>query len=178
MIRDVIKTARCTLRPFRFADVEDVLAYASDPAWNRYLIALPVSYTREDAEKFVSGQMLVDRDARPSWAIDVAGSAIGGVNLRFSPDHRIGEIGYGIAPRCWGQGLAFEVARAVIGEAFGAYPELVRIRARSDARNAQSLRVMEKLGMKREALLRCDRLFRGELVDEVICGLLRSEWVA
>jgi RimJ/RimL family protein N-acetyltransferase len=35
---------------------------------------------------------------------------------------------------------------------------------------------MEKLGMKREGLLRRDRLFRGELVDEVVCGMLRSEW--
>ena len=46
----------------------------------------------------------------------------------------------------------------------------------TDARNTQWLRVMEKLGMKREGLLRRDRLFRGELVDEVVCGMLRSEW--
>ena len=50
------------------------------------------------------------------------------------------------------------------------------MRARADARNARSIRVMEKLGMKREGLLRNDRLCRGELIDEVVYGLLRSEW--
>jgi hypothetical protein len=53
----------------------------------------------------------------------------------------------------------------------------VRVRATCDARNTQSIRVMEKLGMTREALLRSDRFFRGELTDEAICGLLRSEWM-
>jgi hypothetical protein len=39
-----------------------------------------------------------------------------------------------------------------------------------------AVRVMEKLGMRREGLLRSDRDFRGELTDEVVYGILRSEW--
>jgi ribosomal-protein-alanine N-acetyltransferase len=48
----------------------------------------------------------------------------------------------------------------------------------ADARNIGSLRVMEKLGMVREGVLRQNRLVRGEFIDEVWCGMLRTEWEA
>ncbi|MPZ15394.1 MAG: hypothetical protein GEU73_13380 [Chloroflexi bacterium] len=48
--------------------------------------------------------------------------------------------------------------------------------APSGARNVQSHRVMEKLGMRREAVLRQHRVHRGERIDEVWYGLLRAEW--
>jgi RimJ/RimL family protein N-acetyltransferase len=48
----------------------------------------------------------------------------------------------------------------------------------ADARNISSLRVMEKLGMVREGVLRQNRLVGGECIDEVWCGVLRPEWEA
>ncbi len=175
MVPDVIRTARAVLRPVQASDVDDILDCAADREWSRYLIALPVSsYTRTDAEQFVTSQAVLDREVRPSWAIEFEGRAAGGVNVRFLHDHRVGELGYSLASRLWGRGLVVEAARAVISASFSAYPQLDRFRATTDARNTQSVRVMEKLGMKREGLLRRDRLFRGELVDEVVCGLLRN----
>jgi len=177
VLPEVIRTTRVIMRPYRPSDVEDILAYASDPNWRRYLIALTDSaYGRADAENFVTSQSSLDRAVHPSWAIEFQGHAVGGLNVRFSHDHRIAELGYGLSPRLWGQGIVVEAARAAIDISFDLYSQLVRVRATCDARNTQSIRVMEKLGMKREALLRCDRFFRGELTDETICGLLRSEW--
>jgi RimJ/RimL family protein N-acetyltransferase len=66
----------------------------------------------------------------------------------------------------------------VLAAAFAAHGGLMRVGASADARNVASTRVMEKLGMKREGLLRCNRFERGEPVDEVFYGLLRSEWEA
>ena len=177
-ISEVIRTERLVLRPFQPEDVDDVFEYAADPEWSRYTLALPPSYQRADAEQFLAAQARLDRMAHASWAIEFQGRAGGGVTLRFSCEHHIGELGYGVARRLWGQGLAIEAARAVVEAAFETYPQLIRIRAKADARNARSLRVMEKLGMKREGLLRRDRLFRGELVDEAWYGLLREEWSA
>jgi ribosomal-protein-alanine N-acetyltransferase len=177
VVPDVIRTGRAVLRPVQASDVDDILEYATDPEWSRYLIALPgSSYTRADAERFVASQAVLDWDVHPSWAIEFQDRAVGGINARFLHEHRVGELGYGLSPRLWGQGLVVEAARAVIEASFNAYPQLSRFRATTDARNARSLRVMEKLGMKREGLLRSDRFFRGELADEVVCGLLRSEW--
>lgn len=175
MISEIIKTDRLILRPFSFVDVEDVLSYASDPEWARFL-PVPQPYTRADAEKFVAGQVLQDRKTRASWAIEHAGSVIGGIDIRFDFDHRVGELGYSIARCFWSKGLTTEAAGAVIDESFSAYPDLNRIRASADERNVGSLRVMEKLGMVREGVLRQDQYLRGAFRNMVWCGLLRCEW--
>lgn len=177
MLPDIIETVRLRLRPFRLLDVDDVLVYASDPEWARYL-PVPQPYTPAAAEKFIAGQVLLDREVHPAWAIEQVGVVIGGINMRFHFDHGVGEMGYSIARSHWGRGLATEAARAVMDAAFAAYAHLQRIRAMADARNVGSLRVMEKLGMVREGVLRHNRLVRGEFIDEVWCGVLRTEWQA
>ena len=69
-------------------------------------------------------------------------------------------------------------ARAAMDAAFSAYVDLTRMRAMADARNVASLRVMEKLGMVREGVLRQNRLVRGEFINEAWCGVVRTEWEA
>jgi len=175
MLPEVIEADRFRLRPFRFADTDAILEYARDEAFLRYL-PIPTPYTKTDAERFVASQVLLDWQLNPSWAIEVDGKASGGLNIRFFAEHRVSEIGYAVARRLWGKGIATDAASIIIASAFETYPGLNRVRARADARNLASTRVMEKLGMMREGLLREDRLSRGELIDEVVYGILRSEW--
>jgi len=177
MLPDVLNTEHLRLRPFRLQDVDDVLAYATDPAWARYL-PVPQPYTRVDAETFLAGQLLRDRAVHPAWAVVHAGAVIGGINIRFDFAHRVGELGYSLARTYWGRGLATEAARAAMDAAFAAYADLNRMRAMADARNVASLRVMEKLGMVREGVLRQNRLVRGEFINEAWCGVVRTEWEA
>lgn len=172
----VIETSRTLLRPFDFRDVDDVFAYASDPEWARYLLAVPIPYTKEDAKKFIASRVLTDWATHPVWAIELGGSAIGGVNIRLLFGRRIGEVGYSVARAHWGKGIATEAVRAVIDSAFSTLPELERIRATADFRNIASQRVMEKVGMKREGVLRRNRVLGGETVDEVWYGIVRREW--
>jgi RimJ/RimL family protein N-acetyltransferase len=107
MLPDIIETARLRLRPFRLRDVDDVLVYATDPEWARYL-PVPQPYTQADAEKFIAGQVLLDREVHPAWAIEHAGAVIGGINLRLHFDHHVSEMGYSIARSSWGRGLTTE----------------------------------------------------------------------
>jgi ribosomal-protein-alanine N-acetyltransferase len=172
---DLIVTSRLRLRPHGWRDVDDVFAFASDSEWAHYL-PVPQPYTKTDAEKFIARQLLLNREVNPSWAIEHAETVIGGINIRFDFDKRLGEIGYSIARKYWGKGLTTEAARAVMAAAFSTYADLNRIQARADARNTGSLRVMEKLGMTREGVLRQIRFVHGEFFDEVWCGILRSEW--
>ena len=177
MLPRTLMTARLTLRPYTWHDAADILAYATDAEWARYL-PVPQPYTPLDAERFIAAQILLDHHRHAAYAIEHSGRLIGGVNIRFFEDHHIGELGYGLAPRAWGQGLTTEAATIVVEQAFAIYPQLHRIRASADPRNTASLRVMAKLGMQREAHLRQNRLHRGEWVDEAWCGLLRDEWRA
>ena len=173
-----IETGRLILRRFSIGDVQDVYAYASDPEWARYLPAIPRPYTFRDAEKFVAGTLLGHWETRPVWAIELHGKAVGGINLTFDWENRSGALGYSIARPHWGKGLMTEAAGAAIDAAFQSLPDLNRVWATADARNGASQRVMEKLGMVREALLRQHRFNRGEPFDEVLYGILREEWAA
>lgn len=177
MLTELIDTDRLKLRPYSLEDVEDVLAYATDPEWALY-VPVPQPYTRADAEEFLARQLSQDSNKRVSWAIEYTGSAVGGINIGLDRENRVGTIGYSIARRLWGRGLTTEAAAAVIDHAFAAFPDLNRIQATTDERNVGSVRVMEKLGMVREGLLRQDQYLRGEFRNTVCCGLLRCEWEA
>ena len=171
-----IETERLVLRPFARDDVDDVLGYAGDPQWARYLAFIPQPFARPPAERFVAQRLVRAWDQYPTWAITRGGGVIGGLGLQLEANDRSATINYGLAPTHWGQGLTTEAAQAVINAAFCTWPELNRIQSFTDGRNTASLRVMAKLGMSREATLRQSRLRRGELVDWAACGLLRCEW--
>ena len=90
--------------------------------------------------------------------------------------HRAADLGYSVAKDLWGRGLVPEAAKALIDWGFQSFT-IEKVFACADARDRQFVRVMEKCGMRQEALLRKSRHFRGEQVDEILCGLLREEWV-
>jgi RimJ/RimL family protein N-acetyltransferase len=175
MLAERIETGRLTLRQWVFEDVGDVFSYAQDAEWSRYL-PLPQPYSEDDARRFVARQVLLDRRQHLSWAIEFDGSVIGGCNLQFLCDHRVGEIGYSISRSHWGRGLGTEAARALVGCAFQCCSDLMRLRAAADARNKASVRVLEKVPMRQEGILRSNRFVHDVPVDEVWFGLLRSDW--
>jgi ribosomal-protein-alanine N-acetyltransferase len=175
---EVIETPRLRLRPWRLGDVDDVLAYAQDPEWSRFLRTLPLPYRREDAEQFLAKQILLDRVAHPAWAIEYEGSVIGGINLRFRFDRLSAEMGYSIARVHWNRGFCTEAARAVISATFSTHADLNRIHAVADHRNGASQRVMEKVGMLKEGVMRMSRVERGEVLDEAWFSIIRPDWTA
>ena len=177
MIPERIETQRLVLRPWAFEDVGDVLAYAVDEEYGRFL-PLPRPYRDDDARKFIATQVLADRNERPSLAIEYEGAVLGGIGIRISAGGRVAEMGYSIARSHWRRGFATEAARAVVSSAFQGCTDLLKLRAMADARNLASIRVVEKLGMRREGVLRSNRFVHGEAIDEVWYGLLRDEWTA
>ena len=169
-----LETERLLLRPFDFGDVEDVVGYASEPELSRYL-PLPQPYTRGDAVEFISRAVLDGWSTRPTFAIVFESHVVGGINLRVDERHRTAELGYALARPQWGKGLTPEAARAVVDWGFERYA-LYKVHAVADLRNRQSWRVMEKLGMSREGVLRSNVQWRDERIDEVCYGILREEW--
>ena len=76
-----LRTERLLLRPFDLRDVDDVLAYASEPEFGWYL-SLPQPYTRDHAAKFVAQQILDDWSTSPTFAMVFEGHVVGGIGLR------------------------------------------------------------------------------------------------
>ena len=169
-----LKTERLLLRPFVFDDVEDVLSYASDPEVARY-VPLPQPYTRGDAVEFIAREVLAEWSTQPAFTIVFEERLVGGIGLRINASHETAELGYALAKPHWGQGLMPEAARAVIAWGFERY-DLHKVYAFADTRNRRSWRVMEKLGMTREGVLRGHQKLRDEHIDDAYYGILRDEW--
>ena len=169
-----LRTERLLLRAFELQDVEDVFAYASDPDFGRYL-PVPRPYTYGDAARFVARQVLLDWSSRPHFAIVLRDRVIGGTGLRVSDRDQIAELGYAIGRTHWGQGITTEASSAVMDWGFREFA-LHKVFARADLRNVASWRVMEKLGMTREGVLRSHTRLRDEHFDDVYYGILRDEW--
>ncbi len=169
-----LRTERLLLRPFDFRDVDDVLAYASEPEFGRYL-PLPQPYTRYDAVEFVAHQVLAEWSTQPTFAIVLEGHVVGGIGLHVNERHRRAMLGYALARPQWGLGLMPEAARTVVGWGFERYA-LHKVYSCADTRNRRSWRVMEKLGMTREGVLRGHRRSGDEYEDDYYYGVLREEW--
>lgn len=169
-----LHTERLLLRPFHIDDVDDVYAYATDPEWARYNQPVPQPYTRHHAEQFVESCVLADRNVHVEFALVLSGRVVGSVRLSFRGEGRA-VLGYSLAREHWGNGLVPEALRAIFDWAF-ATRQVEQIITSADERNRRSWRVMEKLGMKREALVRGSRTARDGPADEVHYSLLREEW--
>jgi RimJ/RimL family protein N-acetyltransferase len=87
------------------------------------------------------------------------------------------DLGYMLKRNAWGQGLGTEAALALIEAAFGQL-KLARIISTVDVRNAASIRILEKAGLRWEATYRKLRKIRGEWRDCHLFTLSREAWAA
>jgi RimJ/RimL family protein N-acetyltransferase len=170
-----LQTNRLLLRQFRSDDVDDALAYRDDAEFSRYLPHIPQPFTRRDAEEFVARNMRIKWNESPVLAVVLKGTVIGTVNLDVDHANCIAMLGFAIGRAHWGKGIASEAVRAAVAWGFEAFG-LAKIWATTDARNARSQRLMEKLGMQLEGRLRSHERARDGQTDKLYYGLLRAEW--
>lgn len=150
----ILTTARLVLRPPRADDAGGIFhGYAQDPGVTRYMVWRP-HRSIADAEAFLhtceAGWKAGDD---LTWAITERGTdaLIGMVGCRLR-GHK-SDIGYVLARPYWNRGITTEAAGAVAAWAL-AQPGIVRVWAVCDVDNPASARVMEKIGMQREGVLR------------------------
>jgi RimJ/RimL family protein N-acetyltransferase len=175
-----ISTSRLLLRPFRPDDLDALHAIQSREDVTRYLYWDPRSRA-EVAEKLAERTaMTAIRKEGDSLLLAVtlrdSGTLIGDVNLWWlSEEHRQGEIGFVFHPDHHGHGYGGEAATEMLRLGFEGLG-LHRIIGRADGRNTASARLMEKLGMRREAHLVENEFVKGEWTDEVVYAMLAREW--
>lgn len=176
-----LRTERLVLREFADDDWRAVLAYHRDPRYQRfYEMSDP---DEEGTRAFVRLFILWQRDqprSKYQLAITLAetGELIGNVGVRKpTADAEVAEVGYELSPLHWGKGYATEAARALLGWAFRELG-LHRAHAHCVSDNVASTHVLEKLGMRREGLLREHQHIKGAWRDVLLYGILASEWDA
>ncbi len=175
-----IETPRLLLRPFTMDDLDELYSFHSRPDVARYLYweARTRDETRAALETKVGQAELREDGGTCNVAVELreTGALIGDLSLFWrSPEHRQGEIGFVFHPAHHGRGLATEASREILRLGFEDLG-LHRIYGRCDARNTSSARLMERLGMRREAHFVENEMFKGEWSDELVYAMLRREW--
>ncbi|GIF08368.1 GNAT family N-acetyltransferase [Actinoplanes siamensis] len=175
-----IRTERLLLRPLTAADAEALLAYRSRPDVCRYVPFQPMTpeVIADRLATHWATTALTDEGQSLTLGIELGGTGrlIGDVILFWhSRQHRGGEIGYVLNPEFAGEGYATEAALAMLRLGFGGL-RLHRIIGRIDERNEPSARVLRRLGMRQEARLVRNELFKGEWSTEVDFAMLADEF--
>lgn len=175
-----LETSRLVLRALRPDDASALFAYAHDPEVSRFTTWLPYE-SLADAQRFLAqaqdnyrtgkiGLWAIEKEARMIGTIGLAGE---GVNGHFR--HARAELAYALARESWGQGLVPEAAREILRFGFTSW-HLNRIEARCLIENLASARVMEKIGMKFEGVLRQQIHFKGAFHDSKMYAILKGDW--
>jgi len=174
-----IETSRLRLRSYAPEDFAALHAIQSRQDVHRWLYTAPRS--EDEVREAIESRIARLRDAPETGvalAVELAatGELLGDVSLTLgSPEHRQAEIGFIFHPGHHGRGYATEAAEAVVALAFSTY-DLHRVYGRLEARNVASARVLEKLGMRREAHLVENEWVKGEWQSELVYALLAREW--
>jgi len=167
-----LKTARLTLRPLTTDDFEAVHEWASDPENARYMSWGP--NTEEETRKFLS-------EAKPgkdfAVVLNETGKVIGSCGVYPDSDDDTGVLGWILHKHYWKHGYGTELGGELIRYGFEDL-KLRRIYAACVAVNYGSYRVMERNGMRREALHKKVFWARvdAEWVDKAEYAILAEEY--
>jgi RimJ/RimL family protein N-acetyltransferase len=174
------RTERLSFRPAQIADLPAVFAYRTLEDVGQWMPNRPTSYDEwvlrlgGDA---MERTLVLERDGtvigdlylhvEDGWAQREVSE--GGTNTQA-------EIGWCLSPDHQGRGYVTEAVTELVRICFEDLG-IRRLAAVAFAGNTASIRVMEKLGMRREALFRRESLHRDlGWVDSVIYALLADDW--
>lgn len=179
MLSGALQTPRLLIRDVNASDADAFYHYMRHEEYWRYLPLDPP--TREAVNALVRAwRAAQDAEPRTEYCLAVtdkaSGAVIGEAILRIrNPRWRQGEVGWGVSSDRTGHGIATEIGRAMLRFGFGALG-LHRIYAQCRVENGASRRIMAKLGMQQEGVLRENALARGEWWSSVQCSILADEF--
>lgn len=173
----VLAGPRLQLRAPRDEDTAGVFALFSDPAVMRYWSSAPMQDPSQARARIEDMRAGFESRRTINWLLaDAADRVIGSCTLfHFDARHRHAEVGYALLSSHWGRGLAAEAVALALDWGFDVL-HLHRIEADIDPRNHASRRLLQRLGFRREGLLRERFFVEGVAMDSEVHGLLAAEW--
>lgn len=175
MERRELDCGLCRLRPWRKSDRESLVRYANNRRiWRNLRDRFPHPYDDAAAVEWLAFAATVPPPAGV-WAIEVNGEAVGGLTVERMTDveRHTAEIGYWLAEPLWGRGIVTSAVRQAAAHSL-AEPDVWRLVAPVYAWNRASMRVLEKAGFEREAVLRRSAIKDGTVLDQVVYARTRD----
>lgn len=173
-----LKSARLILRPFKLSDAPRVQNLAGAKEIAAVTSNIPHPYLDGMAESWISGHETAfqnDRSLELAICLRENGLLIGAIGLIIErTDHRA-SLGYWLGKDYWNQGYCTEAAREIVSYGLEKL-ELNRIYATHFSHNPASGKVMEKLGMTKEGILKEHAYKWGHYYDYIYYGILKSDY--
>jgi len=179
-IKMEIHSKRLYIRPIHMDDKESVYNYRSDADTNQFLSLIPTSI--EDIAAFIR-KSATEIDVPGTWFQFVliekeSKSLIGDIGVHFldnGTQNKQAEIGYTLDKEFRGKGYATEALTKVLDYLINTLNKH-RIVASIDPQNTASIRLIERLGFRKEAHFVESLFFRGKWVDDLVYAILQREW--
>jgi len=174
------ETSRLILRKFKEDDFEAVHSYVSNEKNTRHMLFGP---NNEDETRSFINYAMAEATKTPISAYEFAvvlretNALIGACSINIKDDS--GSLGWIFHEIFWGKGYGTEVAKHLLAFGFDEL-NLRRIYATASAENLGSIRIMEKIGMRKEAQLHDFRKAREsyfrDYYDECQYAILKCDW--
>lgn len=174
-----LQTTRLLLKPLSLDDTPALYEIYSDEETMRYWSSVPVKNMAAARALVQADVDAVEQGKAWFWAICLkpGGEVIGKcVLFNFSERNYRAEVGYVLNRAYWGRGLMSEAVQCMTDFAFDLLG-LHRLEADTDPENLGSLRLLEKLGFKKEGFFRERWFVGGQWLDSTMLGLLKTERV-
>ena len=173
-----IQTERLVLGRFKPDEAPELQRLAGAREIADTTLVIPHPYHLAHAESFITRQAEAAAEGQELiFALHRLedGQLVGCASLReIDLEHLQAELGYWIGVPHWNRGYATEAAQAVLNLGFERLT-LNRIYAHHMARNPASGRVLERIGMRCEGVLRQRVRKWGRFEDVVLYAILREE---
>jgi RimJ/RimL family protein N-acetyltransferase len=175
-----IESERLWLRRFKDSDLIPFMAYRNDPEVARYQSW--DSLDEQEARTFIRETGSARVGVPGEWfgfAIESkeTGGLVGDCALKVDEDEPYrAEIGFTLSREYQGKGFASEAVSLLLDYAFDILG-LHRVVAKADCRNAPSVALLERVGMRREGHFIENVWFKGEWADEYLYAVLKDEWL-
>lgn len=173
----ILTGERVYLRPFTPADADLVLAGANEPT-SAKLTGTHATFTREQIDAYIQRNLAPGADRAAFIFADRADDrAVGEVVINeIDEDNRSANIRIAIFdPADWSKGYGTDALRLMVRYGFESL-KLHRIELGVYDFNPRAVRVYEKIGFRREGVLRDALLWDGEYHDMVLMSVLEQEW--
>ncbi|NIK76441.1 RimJ/RimL family protein N-acetyltransferase [Paenibacillus castaneae] len=171
-----ITTKRLLLRLFQTSDASEVTRLCDNYNIYKNTLYLPYPYSIEDALPWIENHLDNFNNNRSfEFAITdkATGNLYGAIALTNNQKFNNGEIAYWIGEEYWGSGYATEAGEAILEFAF-LEKQYHKVYARHFMSNPASGRVIKKIGMVQEGILRDHVMKENQYVDLIYYGIINK----
>ena len=176
-MKQILEGNRIKLRTLKFSDIEDIREFAKNKKITKYTFVIPPPFTRKQTQVFIK-KITKEKERGISYYFGIElkenRKLIGTMNLvKIDQKNKNAEVGFWIAPKYQGKGLAKEALNLILDFGFKKL-KLKRIEARVFHKNKPPQKLLEKMGFKLEGRLRKKTFFKNQWFDDLLYGILRD----